>query len=202
MGKRNSLYYVKKDWVGGFRKFLLTFSYLFSINADILGGWVRKSSKMCDARHGWSQLNSITYQPKLTSNPVYREASLSLTFMNQLTVWPEPTWIDSKVIWQTLPQHQIAYLRGSESLSFKIPPFRPHFTQLNIIEQVQIYNTNLLLKINLCMYLVSEKRLEWLSIWHKISTLLGSALTILWTDWRSVKSILFIPAVSEIFPHD
>ena len=77
MGKRNSIHYVsKKDWVGGIRKFLLTFSYVFAINADILGGWVRKSSKMCDVIHGWSQLNSITYQPKITSNLVYRDRGL------------------------------------------------------------------------------------------------------------------------------
>jgi hypothetical protein len=42
-----------------------------------------------------------------------------------------------------LPQHQITYLRGSESASVKIPPFRPHlikfsksvFYEVNLVSQ-------------------------------------------------------------------
>ena len=43
------------------------------------------------------------------------------------TVWPKLTWIKVNGWWQILPQHQSTYLRGPESASTEIPPFRPHF---------------------------------------------------------------------------
>ena len=44
------------------------------------------------------------------------------------TVWPEPIWIKVNGWWEILPQHQSTYLRGQESASFEIPPFRSKFT--------------------------------------------------------------------------
>ena len=44
------------------------------------------------------------------------------------TVRPEPIWKKVSGWWQILPQHQSIYLRGPESASIKIPPFRPKFT--------------------------------------------------------------------------
>ena len=48
--------------------------------------------------------------------------------VNARTVWPEPIWIKVSGWWQIPPQHQSTYLRGPESASIEIPPFRPKFT--------------------------------------------------------------------------
>ena len=49
---------------------------------------------------------------------------------NQMTnpsaVWSLSIWIKVKSLQQILPQHQSAYLRGPESASIEIPPFRKH----------------------------------------------------------------------------
>ena len=48
----------------------------------------------------------------------------------RFTVWPRPIWINSKTLWQILPQYQSTYLRGPKSASIEIPLFRPPIHKL------------------------------------------------------------------------
>jgi hypothetical protein len=49
-----------------------------------------------------------------------------------------------------IPQHQITYLRGPESASFEIPPFRPHFIKFS---KTVHYELNL---VSQCLHLEGE----------------------------------------------
>ena len=47
------------------------------------------------------------------------------------TVWPEPIWIKVNSWWHIILQQQSTYLKGPESASIEIPPFRPHFIKFS-----------------------------------------------------------------------
>ena len=49
-----------------------------------------------------------------------------MLWLSSYTVWPQPIWIKVRSSWQIPLQHQSTYLGGPESVSIKIPPFRPH----------------------------------------------------------------------------
>ena len=95
---------------------------------------------------------------------------LGLPYNCIATVWPEPIWIKVNSSWLLLPQHQSTYLRGPESASIEIPPFRAHFIkfsktvfyQVNLVSQCSHLEVLLLSKfgsemgdLNLCRFWAS-----------------------------------------------
>ena len=74
----------------------------------------------------WKALNyTISFIQIFATNRFLRRM---WKFLGGDTVWPEPIWIKVNSSWVLPPQHQSKYLRGSESASIEIPPFRPKFT--------------------------------------------------------------------------
>ena len=61
---------------------------------------------------------------------LFFDASLE-NFIELAAVWLEPIWIKVNGWWQILRQHQRTFLRGPESASIEIPPFRPYFIKFS-----------------------------------------------------------------------
>ena len=81
-------------------------------------------------RYIWQLLSSLSESKSIIYILSLRRILSGLTAT--ITVCPEPIWIKVNCRWQLLPQHQTTYLRGPESASIEIPPFRPHFTSSKI----------------------------------------------------------------------
>jgi hypothetical protein len=87
---------------------------------------------------------------------------------SRYTVWPEPIWIKVNSSWLLLPQHQSTYLRGSESASIEIPPFRPQFIKFSktVFYEVNLVSQRSHLEVLLVSEFGSEREdFNWCSFW-------------------------------------
>ena len=101
------LYYKKLELKKGLKRiFDYVVAYDFSIKCKKQHERIFIFDKKCLYIDLWKSFNCTYYE------------------ISPITVWPEPIWIKVKTWWQVLPQHQSTYLRGPESSSMEITPFK------------------------------------------------------------------------------
>ena len=131
---------------------LTTWRLLHNCKVDFAQNWRHKRQR--DNRQTKIKAIPICVEPKNSTNTLisfcsnffYRKNStttffLCHTFIIYLVKILPPRlfscttflsiWIKVNGWWQILPQHQITYLKGQESASIEIPPFRPNFIKFS-----------------------------------------------------------------------